>query len=242
MRKSLFLAAGILVSVSAGSVALGDDFEGNAPAVKTADRVEWAWDGGDKAEIAVPATVHYQASGTPRVIVRGPADLIDRVRFQDGELKMQWKLFGDNENNGERLDVTITGVELRQVGLAGRVDMDMGEIHQDELQLSIAGSGRFDASGSADNLSLHVAGSGDYRLGKLAARSVRVDIAGSGHVDTTSPQSARVSIVGSGEVHFVAMPADISTNIIGSGRISDASGRVIDRHDDDRRDYSRRRG
>ncbi len=231
MHKSFVLAAGLLISASAFGVALGDDFfEGKTPAVKTADRVEWAWDGGDKAGIAIPATVHYQASGSPRVIVRGPADLIDRVRFQDGELKMQWRLFGNDNSNGERLDVTITGVKLRQVGLAGRVDMDMGEIHQDELQLSIAGSGRFDASGSADNLMLHIAGSGDYNLGKLAAKTVKVDIAGSGHVDTTSPQSARVSIVGSGEVHFVAMPQDISTNIIGSGRISDASGHVITRH------------
>ena len=231
MHKSFVLAAGLLISASAFGVALGDDFEGKTPAVKTATQVEWVWDGGDKAEIAVPATVHYQASGTPRVIVKGPADLIDRVRFQDGELKMQWRLFGDNDNNkGERLDVTITGVKLRQVGLAGRVDMDMGEIHQPELQLSIAGRGSLNASGSADNLMLHIAGSGDYNLGKLAAKTVKVDIAGSGHVESTSPQSARVSIVGSGEVHFTAMPQDISTNIIGSGRISDANGHVITRH------------
>ena len=244
MRTSLFLITGIAAACLIGP-ALGDDyFEGKTPAVKTADRVEWAWDGGDKAAIAVPATVHYQASGSPRIIVRGPADLIDRVRFQDGELKMQWRLFGDNRNNnGETLDVTITGAKLRNVALAGKVDMDMGEIHQDTLRLSIAGKGSFNASGSADNLELHVAGSGDYHLGKLAAHTMRVDIAGSGHVDAASPSSARINIVGSGQVNFVAMPKDISTNIIGSGRISDASGRVIDRHDsDDRRDRYRKKG
>jgi len=230
MHKSLFLASGLLITVSAICVALGDDFEGEAPAVKTADRVEWAWDGGDRAEIAVPAKVHYQAGGTPRVIVRGPANLLDRVRFQDGELKLKERLFGDWNIGGERLDVTISGVKLRQVGLAGHVDMNMGEIHQDQLQLSIAGSGSFDASGSADDLSVHIAGSGDYQLGELAARTMLVDIAGSGKVDAASPSSAHINIMGSGQVHFVAMPKDISANISGSGRISDAEGHVIDRH------------
>jgi hypothetical protein len=230
MRKSFLMASALLVSASAFGVALADDFDGEAPAVKTADRLEWAWDGGDHAEIALPATVHYQASGTPRVIVRGPADLLDRVRFQDGELKLKERLFGNNSTNGERLDVTITGVKLREVGLAGRVDMDMGEIHQDELRLSIAGKGTFNASGNADDLSLHIAGSGDYELGKLAARSIRVDIAGSGQINAASPASAHISIVGSGQVRFATMPKDISTNIIGSGRISDADGHVIDRH------------
>jgi hypothetical protein len=240
MRKSLFLGAALLIGASA--VAAADDFEGKPPAVKTAIQVEWAWDGGDRAEIAVPATVHYQLSGSPRVIVKGPVDLIERVRFQDGELKLKERLFGNWGNTGERLDVTITGVKLRKVGLAGKVDMDMGEIHQDELQLSIAGKGSFNASGSADNLMLNVAGSGEYHLGKLVAHSVKVSIAGSGDVDTASPQQARVSIVGSGKVHFVAMPSDISTSIIGSGHISDASGRVIDRHFGSDHEHDHRRG
>lgn len=230
MRKSLFLASGLLLTASALCVALGDDFDGEAPAVKTATQVEWAWDGGNRAEIAVPATVHYQAGGAPRVIVRGPPDLLDRVRFQDGELKMKDRLFGDTDNHGEKLDVTLTGMKLQKVELAGRVDMDMGEIHQDQLQLSIAGRGSFNASGNADDLFVHIAGSGDYQLGKLAAHTMRVDIAGSGQVDAASPSSARINIVGSGQVRFAAMPKDISTNIIGSGRISDADGHVIDRH------------
>jgi hypothetical protein len=231
MRKTLFLASALLISASAVCVALADDFDGEAPAVKTADRVEWAWDGGNRAEIAVPATVHYQAGGAPRVIVRGPADLLDRVRYQDGELKLKERLFGDNgDTRGETLDVTLTGMTLQDVALAGRVDMDMGEIHQNELKLSIAGRGTFNASGNADDLSVHIAGSGDYQLGKLAAHTMRVDIAGSGQVEAASPSTAHINIVGSGQVRFAAMPKDISTNIIGSGRISDANGHVIDRH------------
>lgn len=230
MRKSLFLAIALLAGASAA--AFGDDFEGRAPALRSATQVEWNWDGGSYAAIAVPATVHYQASGSPRIIVKGPADLVERVRFQDGELRLKERLFNNwNWNkNSERLDVTLIGMTLTKIGLAGKVDMDMGEIHQSELALSIAGSGSFQAHGNADALVLRVAGSGDYHLDKLAARDVQVQIAGSGRIEAASPQSARVKIVGSGQVHFVAMPKDINTNIIGSGKISDASGQVIDKH------------
>lgn len=227
MRRSFFLAAAFL-AVSAP--AIGDDFEGKAPAVRTATQVEWNWDGGDQASIGVPSTVHYQASGSPRIIVKGPADLVERVRFQDGELRLKQRLFGHWDRNDEKLDVTLVGMKLNKIGLAGKVDMDMGEIHQPELQLSIAGSGSFAARGNADDLTLRVAGSGDYHLDKLQTRDVEVKIAGSGRIEAASPQSARVSIVGSGQVHFIAMPKDISTSVIGSGRISDASGQVIDKH------------
>jgi hypothetical protein len=229
MRKSLFLAAALVVSTS---VAFGDDFEGKTAAMRTATQVEWNWDGGTYAAIGVPVTVHYQASGSPRIIVKGPADLVERVRFQDGELRLKERLFNNwNWNkNGERLDVTLVGMKLTKIGVAGKVDMDMGEIHQSELALSIAGSGSFQARGNADDLRLRVAGSGDYHLDKLAARDVQVQIAGSGRIEAASPQSARIKIVGSGQVHFVAMPKDIDTNIVGSGQISDASGQVIDKH------------
>ena len=220
----------VLLALAFSTAGMGNDFSGKAPAVKTAGRLEWAWDGSDRVEIAAPATVHYQAGGTPRVIVQGPADLLDRVRFRDGELKLEQDLFGDSGGHGERLDVTLTGMTLHRVNLAGSGDMDMGEIHQDQLRLSIAGSASFSASGNADDLSLDIAGSGQCHLTKLETRTMRVDIAGSGQVDAASPQSARVSIMGSGRLRFAAMPREISSHIAGSGRISDASGQIVDRH------------
>jgi hypothetical protein len=223
----------VFLALAFSTASMGDDFSGEKPAVKTADRLEWAWDGGDRVAIGVPASVHYQAGGSPRVIVTGPADLLDRVRFYDGELELHQDLFGDGGGHGERLDVTLTGMTLHRVSLAGSADMDMGVIHQDALRLSIAGSGRFTASGNADDLSLNIAGSGSAQLDKLETHSMRVDIAGSGRVDAGSPQSARASIMGSGRLTFAAMPKDLTSHVAGSGRISDASGLVID-HDSER--------
>src|SRR5580700_4555648 len=97
MFKSVLLALTILPLAGA---ALADDFTGDfrgeKPAVQTADRLEWAWDGGDRVGVALPATVHYQAGGSPRVIVRGPADLLKRVRYDHGDLGLERTLFDWN--------------------------------------------------------------------------------------------------------------------------------------------------
>jgi hypothetical protein len=228
MFKSVLLASTILPLAGA---ALADDFAGEKPAVQTAGRLEWAWDGGYRVGIALPATVHYQAGGSPRVIVRGPADLLKRVRYDHGDLGLERTLFDWNSGD-EKLDVTLTGMTLRQVGMAGRVDLEMGEIHQDRIGFAIVGRGSVEASGSADDLSLKIAGSGDYKLGKLAAKSLEVKITGSGQVDAGAADHAKVAITGSGDVHFAAaMPKDISTSITGSGTVSDAEGRVIGRNE-----------
>jgi hypothetical protein len=231
MRRNILLGASALIAVGLTGASLADEFAGEKPAAQTADRLEWAWDGGDRIGIALPATVHYQAGGNPRVVVRGPADLLARVRYDHGDLGLERSLF-DWSSDGEKLDVTLTGMTLHKVGLAGRVDMTMGEIHQDRLDISIAGRGTVEASGGADELSLKIAGSGDYQLGKLAAKSLEVRIAGSGQVAAASADRARVSITGSGDVHFAsAMPKDISTDITGSGSVSDANGQVIGRNE-----------
>ena len=89
MHKTIFLGASALMAICVVGASRADDFTGEKPAVQTADRLEWAWDGGDRLAVAVPGTVHYQASGSPRVIVRGPADLLSRVRYDHGELGLE---------------------------------------------------------------------------------------------------------------------------------------------------------
>jgi hypothetical protein len=236
MRNSNFfvvtgLSAFFVIPALIPTVSAEDFFDGEKPAVQTADRLEWAWDGGDRVGIAVPATVHYQPGGTPRVIVTGPADLLSRVRFDHGELGMVRSMF-DWNSNGEKLDVTLTGMTLRQVALAGHVDMNMGQIRQDKLAVSVAGRGTVTAEGHADDLAIKIAGSGEYHLGKLSAGTMRVSIAGSGQIEAESADHADVSITGSGDVHFAsAMPKDIETSIMGSGTVSDAEGRTIGRRE-----------
>jgi hypothetical protein len=230
MHKTIFLGASALMAVCVVGASRADDFTGEKPAVQTADRLEWAWDGGDRLAVAVPGTVHYQASGSPRVIVRGPADLLSRVRYDHGELRMENDFF--RSFSDEKLDVTVSGTPLRRVGVAGSADVELGELHQDRLVLSIAGSGKLAASGQADDLSLHIAGSGHGDLAKLSSKNFAAHIAGSGKVDAGGAEQGSVSIAGSGEVQFAtAMPKDMNVHVTGSGIVRDANGQVIGRNE-----------
>jgi hypothetical protein len=66
---------------------------------------------------------------------------------------------------------------------------------------------------------LKIAGSGDARLGQLAAKSTDVDIAGSGDAEIAPQDSARIKIAGSGDVRLLTDPKDVDSKIFGSGRI-----------------------
>ena len=209
------------------ATSLADDFTGEKPAVQTADRLEWAWDGGDHFSVGGAAIVHYQPGGDARIVIKGPADLLSQVRYDHGRVRMDDGFFG-RPFRDEKLDITLTGMTLRDVSLAGCSVMDMGDIQQDRLVLSIAGSGSVDAGGRAEDLNLHIAGSGDAHLDKLSSARLEAHIAGSGEANLDTTDRAEISIAGSGKLHFTgAAPRDISSHVAGSGVITDSGGLVI---------------
>ena len=104
----------------------------------------------------------------------------------------------------------------------GSRDTDLGHIEQKSLKITIANSGSVTAEGKVDDLAITVLGSGDAKLGKLAARNVTVQIMGSGEVTTAPSEELKATIMGSGDLHLTTRPAQISRQIMGSGRIIEA--------------------
>ncbi|HWU54117.1 MAG TPA: DUF2807 domain-containing protein [Rhizomicrobium sp.] len=105
------------------------------------------------------------------------------------------------------------------VAVHGHRDVDLGHIERAALNVTVADSGSLTAEGKVDRLTVNVLGSGDVRLGKLAARSVTVSIMGSGSATLAPSESLTATIMGSGDVHLATRPAQIQRNIMGSGRI-----------------------
>ena len=87
------------------------------------------------------------------------------------------------------------------------------------LKVSIAGSGNIKADGKVEHAEVHIAGSGDADLGKVASQVVEVHIAGSGNTDIAPIDEAEIHIAGSGDVNLHANPKRLNTHIAGSGRI-----------------------
>lgn len=111
------------------------------------------------------------------------------------------------------------GAQDQNVFVKGSQSVDLGHIEQDSLNITIAASGSATAEGKVNRLHVQVLGSGDARLGKLAARSVTVSVMGSGDATLAPSEELKATIMGSGDVRLTTMPAKIERMIMGSGKI-----------------------
>lgn len=192
-----------------------DGFTPREPALRQPGHQEWAWDGSDGLGVAVSGTVHYQRGGPARISISGPDDVLRFVRVGQGQIR-----YCEDCRDVPRtqLDITVSGVPLRRVSLAGSGgDIQLGRLDQDELKVSIAGTGRVSAEGRIDDVKLSIAGSVNANLEKVAARRADIHIAGSGDVRLTPRDEANIHVAGSGNVRMTAPPARLNQHITGSG-------------------------
>jgi hypothetical protein len=105
------------------------------------------------------------------------------------------------------------------IDLPGNSNIDLGHIEQEELRVTISGSGSLTAEGKVNRLIINIPGSGHAMLGKLAARSVSVMMMGSGSATVSPREELNATIMGSGDVHVLTRPARIERSIMGSGHI-----------------------
>jgi putative autotransporter adhesin-like protein len=174
------------------------------------------WDGSDSVSLRVPGHVLYTPGSDDRLHVSGDPQLVAHVRVRDGRVELDcrnWR--GDTEG----FTVTLPGREFHKFGIAGSGNLTLNRLNQDELNLSIAGSGSIKADGRLGSADLHIAGSGDINAAQVNAQVVKVHIAGSGNTDIAPTEEADIHIAGSGDVNLRSNPKKLETHIAGSGRI-----------------------
>lgn len=183
------------------------------------------WDGNDdRAAVALPANVHYQAGSGDQLVVKGDPDFIAHVRVRDGLVALDCN--GNfHLGKSERVDVTLPGRRtFKKFALLGTGNVQLSGLSQPDVEVSIAGSGDLQADGKTDNLKVDVRGSGDLKLGDLAAKNVDVDIKGSGKAEVAPQDSLNVDLAGSGTIYLRSEPRQIETSIHGSGTIVHPDG------------------
>ena len=212
-------AAFCLFSLALAAPALArswDDFTPREPSLKQSNHWEWEWDGSDGLGVSVRATVHYVADGPARIVVNGPNDLLEKLRVGQGQIR--W--CEDCRVGGDRLDITVSGVRLRNVALHGAGgDVQLGRLDQDRLRLAISGTGKASASGRIDQVDLAISGSGNANLGDASVRRANIHVSGSGDVDLSPRDEANVHVSGSGNIRMKAMPARLNQRVSGSGGV-----------------------
>lgn len=174
------------------------------------------WDGEDEVSLSVPGLARYTPSGDKEMHIKGDPDIVAHVRVRDGHIELDCRGRGWGD---KALEITLPGTPMKKFGIAGSGKLELNDLDQREIRVSIAGSGSVKASGKVDDVRISIAGSGDADLGQVASEEATVRIAGSGNADVAPRDEVEVHIAGSGDVNLHTTPRKVETHIMGSGRI-----------------------
>lgn len=174
------------------------------------------WDGSDRAILSIPGEARYAPGNDSLLHVSGNPALIAHVRVQDGHIELDCRRW---YGGGQRIEVILPGRQFRRFGIAGSGKLVLDKLDQDNLRVSISGSGDVRGNGHVRQLDLHISGSGDADLAAVTADKATVRISGSGNADISPKDDAEVHISGSGTVNLHSYPARMDTHISGSGHI-----------------------
>jgi hypothetical protein len=172
-----------------------------------------AWHGGNSIEISMSSTVHYRAGEGDAVVVTGDNALIQHVKVDGNEVRM------DCNYDGDALTVTLPGREFRKIEVSGAGDVVLENINQRRLELSVVGAGDLRASGKLEHLELSVVGAGDAQLGELVSEDGEVNVVGSGDVALAVTGELELNLIGAGDVTLHREPRRLQSNVIGAGEI-----------------------
>jgi hypothetical protein len=192
------------------------ELSGDAGAGSTRE-IAWESDS-DEVTINVPSTVTYRPGSGTMLIARGSPEALGHLRVRGKRIEFDcrgWDLDGD-------LDLTLPGQPLNDFTLNGKGRLILENINTRELDIALHGKGEVEATGTAEDVDLTMAGDGEAHLGKLAAKSVEVRIAGNGDAEIAPEDEADIMIAGSGVIRLLTQPRSLEQTILGSGKIVQA--------------------
>jgi len=114
---------------------------------------------------------------------------------------------------------SVTVKDLTGVAVSGSGSVTMSKIATTALNTNISGSGSITASGTADDQSLKISGSGRYQAEQLTSKTVKVDISGSGVASVRASDVLDIQMSGSGTLTYTGDPKQVTQQVSGSGKV-----------------------
>ena len=105
-----------------------------------------------------------------------------------------------------------------RLSVQGSGDMDLAFI-SGALDASVAGSGDIKLEGRCTDLRVLVQGSGEINAKGMVAENASASTSGSGDISVHTSGRLDASVAGSGDVVYEGEPANVSTNVAGSGEV-----------------------
>jgi hypothetical protein len=191
-----------------------------------------AYSGSTRLDIYYPADITYTQGDQPKFTVTGPQYLLDQLRLEDGDLRLdngpgyrgrprfRWN---GRYNGGGRLRIEITAPNLHEFYLSGAQQLHIKNFDQDNLLVQATGAADVQGQGKARRLEARISGAGDLKLEDLTVDDADITISGAGDVQADARKSARVQMSGAGDVHLKCRPASFDPHKSGFGDISTGS-------------------
>jgi hypothetical protein len=177
-----------------------------------------SYDNFPQIAVRVPMNVKVRAGGAVFGSI-GRSDSVElgnagcgdwTVANTKGELKL------DQAGSG---DAKAGSAGSAEINLAGSGDITTQAIGGD-LEVNIAGSGNVSSASIAGKLDGNIMGSGNITVAGGRARSVDVNVAGSGDVDFRGEaDTVDVSVAGSGDVRIAKVNGPVKKHVAGSGDV-----------------------
>ena len=173
----------------------------------------------DEIDVLGATDVRVRVGEQTRIVVSGDDNLIDHVLTEVDGRTLEVRMENGSYNMKKPLVVTIYTPGLDALTIKGSGDAFLSGLDEDELRLSVMGSGDVEAEGMVEHLIARVKGSGDMSLKELRARHADVSVKGSGDITLYASESLDASVMGSGDISYWGNPVERSVSEMGSGDI-----------------------
>ena len=172
----------------------------------------------DAVELSGSFDIEIRSGQEQSVTVHGDENVLPYVvtDVTNGVLDVYLEC-GRYETN-EPLRVEVQVADLRAFTLSGSGDARISGVDRRDFALSLSGSGKVRAAGSAEFMSVWLSGSGDLNLRDLEVREADVQISGSGDVELAVSERLDTRVSGSGDVRYSGKPTT-SARVSGSGTV-----------------------
>lgn len=192
--------------------------------------------------LSTAAKVHITQGSPQKVELRGSEDVLEEIETEVRGEKLIIKHEGSgwfNWSDDDDLEVYITMANIEGLSVSssgkiygenkfktGNVDLSVSgsgkieaSLDAEDMDLSISGSGKIELDGTASNIEASISGSGNVDAEDLRARAFKVHISGSGSCKIYAEESIDARVSGSGSVYYKGDPKNVNSSTSGSGRI-----------------------
>jgi len=169
--------------------------------------------------IEITGTIGVDAKVGPAasVEVRGEADRLVQVTtdVKNGVLVIGTK----GELKDSHLRVIVTVPDLTAITISGTGELNASGISNAKLEVQIPGTGSVALSGTTENLTLSINGTGSVEAKQLVASSATIQIKGTGDVVAKATRAVDASVSGTGAIQVFGNPPSVKKSVTGTASI-----------------------